>query len=180
MLEKHRPDLVLLDVQMPGMDGFQTLSEIRKKRPPRCRRAVSDRPGPSALEDQGPGTRGGRFSRQAFRQIGAFGQNQRRAEAFAPPPKPRGGHGRRYFRRGTARAFAKHGAGPQDGHHNLRRAGRPDSAQGGGLARGAHGPFFRRRRLGAHHADRQGLFFPSSSTSCPTTRRMSPGKSHPP
>ena len=31
MLEKHRPDLVLLDIQMPGLDGFQTLSEIRKK-----------------------------------------------------------------------------------------------------------------------------------------------------
>ncbi len=31
MLEELKPNLVILDVQMPGMDGFQTLQEIKKK-----------------------------------------------------------------------------------------------------------------------------------------------------
>jgi len=32
---KHRPDLVFLDVQMPGMDGFGVVQAIPKKK--RCR-----------------------------------------------------------------------------------------------------------------------------------------------
>ena len=30
-VDKERPDLLLLDVMMPGMDGFETLEEIRKE-----------------------------------------------------------------------------------------------------------------------------------------------------
>ena len=30
MAEKHRPDLVILDVMMPEMDGFTAIKEIRK------------------------------------------------------------------------------------------------------------------------------------------------------
>ena len=30
MLEKHRPDLVILDISMPGLNGFQVLERIRQ------------------------------------------------------------------------------------------------------------------------------------------------------
>lgn len=30
-IEKEKPQLVLLDIKMPGLDGIQTLSQIRKK-----------------------------------------------------------------------------------------------------------------------------------------------------
>lgn len=32
-LEKHEPDVLLLDLQMPNVDGFTALKEISKKRP---------------------------------------------------------------------------------------------------------------------------------------------------
>lgn len=31
LFEKHMPDMVLLDIMMPGLDGFQVLERIRKK-----------------------------------------------------------------------------------------------------------------------------------------------------
>lgn len=33
LLEEHRPDLVLCDVTMPGLDGFGVMREVRTKRP---------------------------------------------------------------------------------------------------------------------------------------------------
>ncbi|MFC1940656.1 response regulator transcription factor [Chloroflexota bacterium] len=31
LLEEHRPDLVILDIMMPGLDGFQVLNLIRQR-----------------------------------------------------------------------------------------------------------------------------------------------------
>ncbi len=31
LLEEHKPDLVILDIKMPGLDGFQVLDRIRQR-----------------------------------------------------------------------------------------------------------------------------------------------------
>ena len=31
LLEEHRPDLVILDIKMPGLDGYQVLNLIRQR-----------------------------------------------------------------------------------------------------------------------------------------------------
>lgn len=33
VLESRAPDVIILDVKMPGMDGIETLREIKKKKP---------------------------------------------------------------------------------------------------------------------------------------------------
>ena len=46
LIEEHHPDLVFLDVQMPGLDGFQVIQKLAEKRRQRqaanpCRRSSS-------------------------------------------------------------------------------------------------------------------------------------------
>ena len=38
LIRAHKPDVVFLDVQMPGLDGFARAEEAAGRRRPRCRR----------------------------------------------------------------------------------------------------------------------------------------------
>lgn len=33
MAESHNPDLIIMDVMMPGLDGFETVKQLRKRNP---------------------------------------------------------------------------------------------------------------------------------------------------
>ena len=43
LIQKYRPELVMLDYMMPGMDGFTALKEIRKRFPDTCHYAHRER-----------------------------------------------------------------------------------------------------------------------------------------
>ena len=54
LIQSHPPDVVFLDVQMPGLDGFAVLKRLielakRAARPRRCRKSSSRRPSTNTL-----------------------------------------------------------------------------------------------------------------------------------
>ena len=62
-----KPDLVTLDVEMPGMDGIQTLIEIRKLNPRLPVIMFSTLTGPGAAQDRrGAGARSQRLCAEAL------------------------------------------------------------------------------------------------------------------
>jgi len=38
------PDVVILDIKMPGIDGHQALAEIKKRKPEKCPELMATRP----------------------------------------------------------------------------------------------------------------------------------------
>src|SRR3990172_5902465 len=58
-LEANRPDLVLLDLMMPGVDGWGVLAELRKTPSPPPLLLVTASADPATLRRGGPGGGGG-------------------------------------------------------------------------------------------------------------------------
>ena len=47
LIRTHKPDVVFLDVQMPGLDGFAVLKKLLDKKDGACRRSSLRRPSTS-------------------------------------------------------------------------------------------------------------------------------------
>ena len=85
---EHQPDLVVLDVMLPDMDGFTVTRRLRDTRPPAAHR-LRHRPRLARRQDQGPDRRRRRLRHQAVQPGGGRGPHPGR-----PAPHPRRGRRR--------------------------------------------------------------------------------------